>query len=83
MAEEQNGIFSVCSSSKKKRLPSIDQLIWEGDDLLREGKKKRKPLHYVFSNDPTTGQRNCKNTSKPQDDRDRNVGNRKMNALVI
>ncbi len=69
MAEKQSGIHASSSSAKKKKLHSIEELIQQGKDHLGERKRKRKPVHYVFSNDPTTGRRNCKNTYKPRGNR--------------
>jgi hypothetical protein len=65
MAEKQSGV-NAYSSAKKKKLPSIKELIQQGKDHLGERKRKRKPVHYEFSNDPTTGRRNCKNTYTPR-----------------
>ena len=52
--------------SRKKKLPSMDKLLEQGKAILEKGKKRRKPLHYEFSTDPTTGRRNCKNSYDPK-----------------
>jgi hypothetical protein len=40
----------------------MDRLIEQGKNILGKGKKRRRPLHYEYSTDPSTGRRNCKNT---------------------
>ena len=62
MAEKDS---NVSSSGRKKKLPSMEELIEQGKQLLGDPKRKRKPVHYEFSTDPTTGRRNCKNTYSP------------------
>ena len=53
-------------NGRKKKLPSMDKLLEQGKAILEKGKKRRKPLHYEFSTDPTTGRRNCKNSYDPK-----------------
>ena len=43
------------ADARKKKLPSMDELLEQGKAILEKGKKRRKPLHYEFSTDPTTG----------------------------
>ena len=44
-------------------MPSMAELINKSKELLGISKnKKRKPVHYEFSNDPVTGLRNNKGT---------------------
>ena len=52
------------ANARKKKLPSMDELLEQGNAILEKG-KRRKPLHYEFSTDPTTGRRNCKNSYDP------------------
>lgn len=67
------------ANTRKKKLPSIDRIIEEGKEILGKGKKRRRPLHYEYSTDPTTGRRNCKNTYNPKyynrDGVDTNISN--------
>ena len=54
------------ANGRKKKLPSMDELFEQGKAILEKGKKRRKPLHYECSTDPTIGRRNCKNSYDPK-----------------
>ena len=55
------------STARKKKLPSMEKLIEHGKEALGSNRKKqRKPVHYEYCSDPTTGWRNCKNTYMPR-----------------
>ncbi|XP_028410581.1 uncharacterized protein LOC114533276 isoform X3 [Dendronephthya gigantea] len=58
--------FERAANARKKKLPSMDCLIRQGNDILEKRKKRRKPIHYEYSTDPKTGQRSCKNTYNPK-----------------